>query len=496
MSLIKTMSIRMAVLVAALALVVVVLGALGANSAGVASAADPTPCPQDTTHPALPTNTPAVPSPTPAPGNPPQCLGPIKIPAVAQVGTTSGSGPTLTFECKWEAPDMSPYDAPMTYGSTGAFDDNPWVTADSACDPSHAPVNNSHHTMGIVANAEDQPQMRQYEKYVAIQSNNPSTDIIDVYFKVWEPYVASPPNGPNCGPDVVINGVTYTSQNPSVPIEGPFASDPAEARWCLEEQHHATPTMGAVTPDNPLQSVPCTVLQANTAMFAQAIGNGDMTAAERDNMINNCFQGGKRIFKVLDQLPKDKPCGEVRVEATAINSAGNPVHLANYFDNICFIHLQLDFTSVNWGTLDANGGAVVLGDTAYGTGGPTVLNTGNAPMYVETMFDPLVLAGDPTKTITSFDSKVRAAWQTDPSTLQVEDPQPANMWMCFNQHPIGSDQTGKIDFSVHTTAAQTGSYTGAVYVVARFNCDAPHSPLPQLGPTSWTLHPNTPAGGH
>ncbi len=505
MSFISTISIRAALVVGVAIAVIAGLTALGATGTGSASAADPTPCVTALTSvtptpaPTLiggatvsPTPTPA--GQTPAPGNPPQCLGPLKVPAQAVVGAAGGGGTVLNFECVWEAPDMTPFNASQDYGTVGHRDDTPWVTADGpACDPSAFAAPNRHHMVGIVANAENLPVQRGYEKWVAIESSDVQS-IVDVYFKVWEPYVAVPPNGPNCGPDVVISGITYTSAHPEVPIEGPFAGEPAETYWCLEEQHHSTDTQGPPTAQNPLRKVACTDLQSNslTKMFAQAVENGAMTQAEVDNMINKCFEGAKAIFKVPDLLTKDKPCGEVRVEATAVNSSGTAFHLANYWDNICFIHLQLDFTSLDWGTINTNGGANIPGDTTFDTPGvacptapvgcvaPTVLNTGNAPMYIETKFDPLILASDNTKKITSFDSKVRAAWRTNPATIEVADPQPADgpgtlPWYCFGNHPIGHDQTGKIDFSVHPVNAQSGTYNGAVYIVARFDCAAPHT---------------------
>jgi hypothetical protein len=348
---------------------------------------------------------------------------------------------------------------------------------------------------------------------MAVQASDLSA-IKDVYFKVWEPYVPFPPNGPNCGPNTTdpLTGAVYTSANPSVPVEAFPAG--SEFKFCLEEQHHATPdleeprgTPGCTPavpavpndPCNPLQSVPCTQLGGGTAiygeMFAQAIENGVMTAAEQADIIDKCGQGQKAIFRVVDKLTKDKPCGEVRVEASAVNENGKPFRLANYFDNLCFIHLQLDFTNLDWGTIPSTGNPVIGGDMTYGNagGGPTVLNTGNAPMYVETMFDPLVPAPitgetmDLSKRLTSFDSKLRASWQPSSLGFEAIDPQPSDQWHCFSTQPIGHDQTGKVDFSLHTIGAQVGHWAGHVYIVARFDCAAPHN---------GALHANTPAGGH
>ncbi len=419
---------------------------------------------------------PSTPTPTP-PGQDP---GPISVPGVATLPVAAGTA--LIIECKWELPDMTPGEPTVTYGGVGSRDDNPWVTADgSACDPGlPGAADRRHHMMGIAPNPDDQPIRRRYENWVAIQST--SIDAIgDVVWKVWEPYRGplgvNNPDGPNCGPGA----------------PAPLNQTPIETfdavQYCLQYQHHATATLGPPTPANPLTAVPCATLQAATEMFQAALETGQMTQSEANEIIDSCFRGRKAIYKVQEEISKDQPCGEYRVEVTALNSVGAPFSNVNLFDVLCFVHLQLDFTTVDWGTIHNSETSNVFGDFLFqdppvstSTNPPTVRNVGNAPMFVETHFDPLVLAGDPTAQVLQFDVKLRAEWQTNPATITVVDPIFApNDWYCFDQHPLGSNQNGRLDLSVHPQAAIAGVYTGAVDVVGRRDCAPPHAGVHQSG---------------
>jgi hypothetical protein len=366
----------------------------------------------------------------------------------------------MTIECKWELPDMTAADDPMSYAAP--YDDTPATLADGPiCEPGVPAVNGRRHMMGVLPNEDDDPIQRRYEKWVAVQSANIG-DIIDVYWKVWEPYVALPPNGPNCTTPVTLDG----------------------APFCFKYQHHATADLGPPTSSNPLGSGNtmfskalgnCAALQAMTDMFTAANQTGQMSVAEAAQIVDKCFQGEKAVFRVKELISKEQPYGEYRVEATIVNSAGATFQNVNYFDVVPFIFINKDFTAVDWQTVQNNGTTIISGDTnmqpagvAYADGSgvePTIENTGNQEMFVSVHFSPLILDSDPTKQIIRFDASFRAAWQTDPGTLQTVDPLYASNWFCFNQHPLGSNDPGKLDLSVHPENAQQGHYTGAVNVL-------------------------------
>jgi hypothetical protein len=421
------------------------------------------------------------------------------IPASATIGG-SGAGATMYIECAWEVVDTTPTTAQFDYNVTVADDDNVSrdqtlldgvTTAGAPCAPTTATnmVNFKRHSIQLRPNADDNPIERQYQKWVAVESTAIG-QIGDVFWKVWEPYVGTPPynNSPSPGPF-----------GPNCVSPETFPGDPgtlATAQYCLKYQHHATANRGPVGTGNPLITQTCASLQgpAATAMFSQAINTGQMTAAERDAIITRCFQNEKSIFNVTETVSKEQPCGEYRVEVTVVNTSGNTTKSVNFFDVECFIYLQTDFTSISWGTIQNNVASNLSGNMVFnpGDGAPTVRNVGNAPLYIEAGFDPLIFGGDPTKNINQFDIKLRAEWRSNPAELTIvdpifaRDPQNRALWACFGDQPIGSNQNGKLDLSIHPVNAQAGLYSGNFNIVARTECTTP----PRL-PSTFPTNPNS-----
>jgi hypothetical protein len=473
-------------------------------------------------------------------------IGATHIPALAQSDPNnqahntsatvggSGAGATMYIECAWEVVDTTPLDAAFTYTTD---DDNTSqdqtlsdgvTTSGAACVPDTAAnpanmVNFKRHSIQIRPNADNAGSSgvpgsltRQYQKWVAVESTS-INQIGDVFWKVWEPYINTPPynNSPSPGPFGPNCGNAAGSGLSTAPIET-FSGDPATdglntRQYCLKYQHHATATRGAVSTTNPLIKIDCASLQSAALgqMFGQAINEGQMTAAERDAMITRCFQSEKAIYTVQEDISKDQPCGEYRIETTIVNTSGTDTKRVNFFDVLCFVYLKTDFTSVDWGTIQNNADANRSGNMVFDPtdNQPTVRNVGNAPLYLEVGYDPLVFQTDPTKNINQFDLKLRAEWQTNVGLLTTVDPilaRDANgnkLWACFADQPIGPNQNGKIDFSVHPVNAQAGSYVGNVTIVGRTTC-AGTPRLPSTNPTNpnatnvYTYGPTSgPSGG-
>ncbi len=417
------------------------------------------------------------------------------VPTTATIGG-SGAGATMYIECAWEVVDTTPLTAAFTYDGPNTNDDNTSqnqtlsdgvTTAGAACVPDTAQnpanmVNYKRHSIQVRPNADDADStgtpgslQRLYEKWVAVESTSVS-QIGDVFWKVWEPYVNTPPysNSPSPGPF----GPNCTSPES-------FSTDPATdglntRQYCLKYQHHATANLGPVSTTNPLVGVACADLQSSslTNMFQQAINEGQMTAAERDAIINRCFQSEKAIYKVRETISKDQPCGEYRIETTVVNTAGTAFTRVNFFDVPCFIVLKTDFTTIDWGTIQNNATSNKSGNMTFDPtdGQPTIRNVGNSALFLEAGFDPLIFQTDPTKNINQFDLKLRAEWRTNVAELTVVDPILARdssnhpLWACFGDQPIGANQNGKLDLSVHPVNAQAGLYNGNFKMIGRTNC--------------------------
>jgi hypothetical protein len=388
------------------------------------------------------------------------------VPTVAEV--VPGSGANMIIECKWEIVDRSPTDLAMTYGAP-FDDDNPNVDATGA--PCDAPAvsgqtpgpmeNNRRRMVQIRPNTHDEPITRQYEKWVSVYSAAVGS-IIDVYWKVWEPYVGTNPPSP--------------AQAGCTVEQFPDPGNPSSTLpYCLKYQHHATANRLPPTASNPLVWVGCDQLQAyRPTMFQQAINTGQMTPAEADYIIEKCFQNEKRTFRVQEDISKEQPCGEYRVEVTVVNSAPSTFRLVDYFDVICFGALALDFNTVNWGQILNNTDNYVSGDlvmqSPVGANPPTGQNQGNDPQVFSIHYNPLRLVADPTKMITRFDLKLRASWQTNPASISEIPIINASQWGCFPRHPIAYNQTAKIDLSVHPSAAEPGTYNGSVDITLAPGC--------------------------
>ncbi|MCJ7509282.1 MAG: hypothetical protein MUP14_00105 [Dehalococcoidia bacterium] len=396
-----------------------------------------------------------------------------------------GSVADITIECKWELPDMSPGDATMTYDSP--YDDTPGQDAtgpdgvtEEPCAPGVACVDGRRHMMGIVPNPDDAdpadpdvPIKRQYEKWVAVASGSIGT-ISDVYWKVWEPYEADPPNGPNCGPGA-------PAPKDKIPVQTfPVGDPPVNKQFCFKYQHHATADRGPVTVSNPLggggtmfASIPggldnCDDLAAMTGMFTAAIETGQMTSAEKTAILQKCYQHSKAVFRVQEDISKEQSWGEYRVEVT-VNMTGPTFTNVNFFDVVPFIHIRKDFNFVDWETMAPGAFTSIDGDFTMETVGvakrsaggvhPTIENVGNQEMFVKVDFNPLLLRSDNTKTIERFDVSLWADWQTM-GNLETEYPVYASdPWVCFENNQLGSNGLGKIDFSVHPeSSAQNGDY--------------------------------------
>jgi hypothetical protein len=393
------------------------------------------------------------------------------VPTTAVVGG-GGAGAAMYIECMWLALDTTATSTQFTYASgtpSVADDDTPSqdqtladgsTNAGAPCQPTVAQnaTNYKRHSIGLKPNPDDNPIERQYEKWVAVESTSIG-QIGDVFFKVWEPYVPNPPNGPNC------------------PNPVSFAGDPgtlATSLYCFKYQHHATSDLTPPTAGNPLIKETCANLNgpSYTDMWNQAINTGQLTSAEQTAIITRCGQSEKAIYRVRETISKDQPCGEYRREVTVVNTSGTPFTLVDYFDVLCFVHMQLDFTTINWGTVQNNVASNLSGDMTFllNDGKPTVRNVGNAEMYFEASYDPMVFLNDPTKSIIHFDLKLRAEWQPSVLNVTVVDPANAGTSYCFVNQPIGSNQNAKLDLSIHPDNAQAGSYSGNFNAIARMSC--------------------------
>jgi hypothetical protein len=153
---------------------------------------------------------------------------------------------------------------------------------------------------------------------------------------------------------------------------------------------------------------------------------------------------------------------------------------SNFIDVICYIHLNLDFNSVNWGQITPGRTKVLSGNLIFSPddGAPTVHNGANRGLGVSVHFSEMLQVdadGNPidgAKAINRFD----ACFGKSPSTIQCigqppDNPILASQVTAFDDAPqrvLCANDNGKLDLSIHPDSSlPAGTHAGREEVIAR-----------------------------
>ncbi len=403
-------------------------------------------------------------------GEPPKPPGPANNVPTKGVISTSGSGPVI--ECKWELPDMDSSTAGIQYTKPpGHIHDDDMTTVPDAdgnptngiqvpcAGPPATPAtqpNGVHHEIQVAPNYGNLPEQRQIQNWLAVDA--PGT-VSDTFWQVFEPCNAAV--NPACG--AVYPGLAFKLQ-----VHGTMLTT-AECQALV----------GTSTTDG--------------AMTEAAIHDGEVTKAAFDDtnkgMLALCQQGVKGLYRAEWPLSKDQPCGEYRIDATAVSVGGATTTLTNYIDVLCTFMLQVDFAGnppscpggIDWGVIVPGSTSTVGGDLLWTPPcdtHPTVKNVGNDGMGLKLTFSDLVGAQFG-KHIYTFDacygrhpvasllkcfpSIVNQPGQTSPTSPEIDTQ------VDFGTLPeqvLCSDELGKLDPSVHPQAGlPADTYSGTATLV-------------------------------
>ena len=387
--------------------------------------------------------------------------GTVKADEVPTSGviSTSGTGPVI--ECKWELPDMDSstpgiqYTAPLP--ATHTHDDDSAIVPDrdntstnGTQVPCHGPgdtpstrptmPNGVKRMIQVAPNFENLPEERQIQNWIAV--DNPGT-VSDTFWQVFEPCTAA--THPLCN-------AVYPNLAKKLQVHGTKFGTGAQP---------CTSLFGTSTTDG--------------SMTEAAIHTGQVTKDSFDDtnkgMISLCNQNVKGLYSAVWPLSKDQPCGEYRIDATAVAVGGATTTLTNYIDVLCTFQLKIDFAGnpptcpggINFGTLSPGFTTTVGGDLLFAppcSAEPTVKNVGNHGMGLRLSYSDLVGATfgkhiyefdacygrTPDATLKCFPSIINAPAQTTPtspviSTVVDFGTLPAQV-LCANE-------VGKLDPSVH-----------------------------------------------
>jgi len=389
----------------------------------------------------------------------------------AQIVTGGIPGPAIPW--KFELPDMDPLTPAFEYVKNGASDDDP--TEGPGLSPSATFLpDGTDDMMSVAPNLNDKPTERMIAYFLVVERAPSLDSILDVYVDVYHPD-------------------TFDGR-----FEGNlFGFEPGSLKYQL----HGTPNFDRVSPTNPL--VPFAggefhnVFYPTQGTCSDALGDRNGTdktkplgAALNTGQIpstlaaqtlwdNVCIKKQWLVFRMVGPLSKHQPAGDYKVVGTA-QSLYNISHITNYFDVLSIVGLVKDFAKIDWGNIVPLAPQYLRGDfnIAFDTDGkpivdgrPTVYNTGNNNMYVGVSYSQMTgtLVGN-NKVIDIFDAQLQAKgndgivrlkekpeWQTTASA-----PYPVK---CFNKVPIGSNQPGQIDFSIHPDVPPPDNYAGKAWIV-------------------------------
>ena len=221
----------------------------------------------------------------------------------------------------------------------------------------------------------------------------------------------------------------------------------------------------------------CTYLGHETnqvgSLLWALVERNSLTVADAQSIRSQCEQNQLKIWNVFGEISKHQPHGDYLVRATAVDNFGATHTLDNVMEVGAIVGLEFDQQLVDYGIIQPNTPKWIEGSWDFGDTKPTVKNTGNALMYLRLHFSQMVGA-DFEKIIDEFDATLR--WRPDPAdpdspqTTQTYDPIAASTPVCFDQVPLGSNEVGKLDLSIHPGSLPADVYWGELELTGWLAC--------------------------
>lgn len=353
----------------------------------------------------------------------------------AVIGSGNGLAPQIV--CKWELPDRDRNAANgMQYGD----DDAPNKDAGFPCngvDPNTKYDADERIVMEVKANAEDSPTERLIELWTAVKGSANSGAIDSV---IWDIY----------HPDGTLK----------IQVES-YAPD-----------ERSPQALGAKFNDTTKQYdlVPGGMWYAASAQTGQIASD---TARSQQGLVSRAVQDDLSLWSNDFLLSKHQPCGTYTVVERA-TYLGWTSSVTNNIEVLCFVNLEADFNTIQWGDITPGGTDYVYGDLTFDPNGdsawPTVKNTGSGAMTLGIMFSEMRAKGDTdpnsVKLITEFDGK----FGISPDKLRGIDPIFVDKKVSFGDgdyQTLCANETGKLDLSIHPPSGlPAGTYVGSLTLYA------------------------------
>ena len=98
-----------------------------------------------------------------------------------------------------------------------------------------------------------------------------------------------------------------------------------------------------------------------------AIDTNQITKAAAEELVKRCTKGEVLVACTTMTIAQHEPAGVYKVTASALDHNANHGTLNNTFTVLPIIGLRIDFTQVDWGSIQANIKDVVSGDEDLST---------------------------------------------------------------------------------------------------------------------------------
>ena len=199
--------------------------------------------------------------------------------------------------------------------------------------------------------------------------------------------------------------------------------------------------------------------EAGIAAFEEADAHGLITYGwEQDYTLisHQLEQGLSAVYMGTQVLSYHQPAGLYRDDVKAYDIPGNPSMIfSTYFYYIPVAAIEVDFTHVNYGSVQVCSNKWIGGDLEFGTPAPTVRNIGN------TTVNALLVKIRKGLGLTSgvwnveFDARLGADGVHAQYFPEIEVTLVDVLPLCNTQ---------KLDFSIHVIKGDPGTYTGTITI--------------------------------
>jgi hypothetical protein len=162
------------------------------------------------------------------------------------------------------------------------------------------------------------------------------------------------------------------------------------------------------------------------------------------------------VFKGSQVLSYHQPAGDYLVKVKAYDNVGNPSDpLENTFTYVPTAGIELDFTEVNYGSVQVCSNKWIGGDLEFGTPAQTVRNVGNTAVQITVQQDDMGLGMTSGEWNVEFDARLGADGVHAVYDPEVEVTLVDVLPLCNTQ---------KLDFSIHVKKGDPGTYTGTITI--------------------------------